>query len=130
MSRPFLAGLYRAAIRPSLFVAGILLPCSCALGASEAKHLLLDCRVVDETDHIRLALGTVKKDPHNPLFVEEKPWEVRFDNLYANVVFDADEERYKCWYSPFIIDPATSRTGEQERRSISYREALSRRGGR
>ena len=29
---------------------------------------------------------------------------MRFDNLYGNVIFDKDEEIYKLWYSPFIVD--------------------------
>lgn len=68
------------------------------------KHLLLDSRVVEQTTNARLAVGSVDKHPANPLFEEDKPWEVRFDNLYANIIYDTEEQLYKCWYSPFIRD--------------------------
>ena len=48
-----------------------------------AKYLLLDARIIDRTDNARLAVGTVKKHPAKALFREDKPWEPRFDNLYA-----------------------------------------------
>ena len=40
----------------------------------------------------------------NPLFVEDEPWEQRFDNLYGNVNYDEEDRLYKCWYSPFVVD--------------------------
>jgi len=90
-------------------------------GPVRDKHVLLDSRVIGSAENARLALGSVVKDPHSPLFVEDKPWEVRFDNLYANVLFDQDERRYKCWYNPFIICEATSNTPRAERASLPYR---------
>jgi hypothetical protein len=68
------------------------------------KYLMLDSRVVEQAANARLRVGTVVKHPANPLFKEDRPWEVRFDNLYANILYDADEQLYKCWYSPFIRD--------------------------
>jgi hypothetical protein len=87
-------------------------------------HLLLDPRVVARADQARLVLGTVEKDPRNPLFVEDRTWEVRFDNLYANVVFDDAEQRYRCWYNPFIVDEATTTTPPEARPTTSFRERL------
>ena len=55
------------------------------------RYLLLDARVVDSTENAELTLGTVHKDPRNPLFGEDKPWEPRFDNVYANVVYDEED---------------------------------------
>ena len=68
------------------------------------KFLLLDNRIIEKTVNVKLEVGKVVKHPNNPLFVEEKEWEMRFDNLYGNVIFDKDEEIYKLWYSPFIVD--------------------------
>ena len=68
------------------------------------KFLLLDNRIIERTENVKLEVGKVKKHPSNPLFKEEKDWEMRFDNLYANVIYDKEEKIYKCWYSPFIID--------------------------
>jgi len=71
---------------------------------SRDRFLLLDSRVVAQTKNARLAVGTVEKSKHNPLFGEDNPWEVRFDNLYGNVFYDETAKLYKCWYSPFIVD--------------------------
>src|ERR1700691_4240035 len=67
-----------------------------------AKRLLLDPELVEHADGVALKLGTVVKEARNPLFGEDKPWEIRFDNLYANVIFDNSENIFKCWYNPFI----------------------------
>jgi len=79
------------------------------------KYLLLDSRVVESARNARLTVGTVRKHRNNPLFAEDKPWEPRFDNLYANVLYDEDENLYKCWYSPFIIDESTTNTPKEDR---------------
>ena len=68
------------------------------------RYLLLDSRIVANTENAKLVLGNVQKHKGNPLFEEDKPWEKRFDNLYANVIYDEEEQIFKCWYSPFIID--------------------------
>ncbi|MBN2308455.1 MAG: hypothetical protein JXR94_05755 [Candidatus Hydrogenedentes bacterium] len=80
--------------------------------------LLLDTRVVERAEGAGLVLGTVEKEARNPLFVEEKPWEVRFDNLYANVFLDGGV--YRLWYSPFIIDEVTSATPLAARATERY----------
>ena len=69
-----------------------------------SKYLLLDNRIIEKTENVRLEVGKVEKHEANPLFGEEKEWEMRFDNLYGNVIFDKEENIYKCWYSPFIVD--------------------------
>ncbi len=86
------------------------------------KYLLLDDRIIGHVIGGRLALGSVQKHPTNPLFGEDKPWEVRFDNLYPNVLLDVDG-LYKCWYSPFIIDERTSLTPAEMRGKVSYIDA-------
>ena len=86
-----------------------------------SRYLLLDSRLIDRLDNARLALGSVKKHPANPLFREDKPWEPRFDNLYANVLYDEHDKLYKCWYSPFIVDKAASATARADRARVPYR---------
>ena len=69
--------------------------------------------------------------PHikrNLLFAEEKPWEPRFDNFYANVLYDEDEDLYKCWYSPFIIDQSTTNTPKKGRVNGGKENNIVRRG--
>ncbi|MEM7291253.1 MAG: hypothetical protein AAF412_12940 [Pseudomonadota bacterium] len=68
------------------------------------RYLLIDDRIIERVENASLQPGKVKKHPANPLFSEDKPWEVRIDNVYANVIFDQEEQLYKCWYSPFIVD--------------------------
>ena len=65
------------------------------------RYLLLDSRVVESTENARLTVGVVQKDRNNPLFKEDKPWEPRFDNPYCSVIYDEEENIYKCWYSIF-----------------------------
>jgi len=79
------------------------------------KVLVLDSRIIDNVQNAKLTLGNVKKHPANPLFGEDKPWEPRFDNVYANVIYDEEDKIYKCWYSPFIIDERTTSTAENKR---------------
>ena len=92
--------------------------------------LLLDDRVIERTENARLAVGQVTKSEHNPLFVEDRPWEVRFDNLYANVLYDKEEKLYKCWYSPFIVDRSAQGMTFEERTTRDLRTTGGSRDGR
>ena len=58
--------------------------------APRTRFLLLDSRVIEKTANAQLTVGTVRKDPNNPLFGEDKPWEPRFDNPYCSVIYDAE----------------------------------------
>lgn len=80
------------------------------------RHLLLDERIIEDVQNAELTLGTVTKHDANPLFGEDKPWERRFDNLYANIIFDEEEQLYKCWYSPFIVSHTTVGMTMEERK--------------
>ena len=91
------------------------------------SFLFMDPRNIDNIHNAQLKLGSVDKHPNNPLFGEDKPWEVRFDNLYANVWFDPERfigKPFKLWYNPFIVDRATSNTPEEEKTPGSYKEIL------
>ncbi len=93
-----------------------------ALAAQRSRFLLLDGRIVDKTVNAKLAVGTVRKHKANPLFIEDKAWEMRFDNLYGNVIYDETDKLYKCWYSPFIIDaPWSRKMTVEERQKTRYR---------
>ena len=123
--------------RPSYGLCSIGLACSwlttaavdlstipaCAADAPPAKSLLLDARVVESTAGVRLQLGQVKKDPANPLMGADRPWEVRLDNLYPNVLFDEGDKLFKCWYALFLIDVAAQKTSRNQRKHVSYNDA-------
>ena len=85
------------------------------------RYLVLDSRIIEKTENAQLTVGVVQKDKHNPLFGEDKPWEKRFDNLYANVIFDQEDQLYKCWYSPFIVDLSAKGMTLQQRGQTGYR---------
>jgi hypothetical protein len=101
------------------FIVILVLGISIAYGND--RYLLLDSRIIDSTENTELTIGKVQKHKANPLFEEDKPWEMRFDNLYANVIYDEQEKIYKCWYSPFIIDISSKGLTIQQRRERDYR---------
>ncbi len=96
---------------PSFVFSSVLLTISLLVGyfysleqSTTTKYLLLDERLIDHTENARMVVGTVRKHEANPLFIEDKPWEKRFDNLYGNVLYDSTSMSYRLWYSPFIVD--------------------------
>ena len=81
---------------------------------------MLDSRIIRTVTGGRLRIGNAVKEPCNPLLSEDMPWEVRFDNLYPNVVYDADAAVWRLWYNPFIIDEVVSNTPPEDRKGITY----------
>lgn len=123
---------YSRGYRIALAAAGILAAVgalSCGTASSDPaeseapsnRHLLLDSRIVESVSDARLRIGSVSKHEQNPLLREDKPWEPRFDNVYANVIYDEQEGVYKCWYSPFIVDERTTSTPIDERTPAHHR---------
>jgi len=102
----------------------------CAIGCAAAwaapvartKYLLLDSRLVSRTENAVLRVGRVRKHRANPLFAQDRPWEARADNVYANVLYDEKAKLYKCWYSPFIIDTAHATTPKSKWEAVTYRQ--------
>ena len=93
---------------------------------AQDRHLLLDARIVASTEKAKLVLGKVRKYRGNPLFEEDNPWEKRFDNLYANVIYDEAEQMYKCWYSPFIVDNSSKGMTLEQRKEAKYKAPWNR----
>ena len=113
-------GIIACAIAVSLYQT------SSAIDETERKprqrYLVLDDRIIEATHNAVLTVGTVTKHPSNPLFIEDKPWEKRFDNLYGNVIFNEEKNIYQCWYSPFIeimLEPAMYKPTGQSSTVIS-----------
>ena len=84
------------------------------------RYLLLDQRIIDRVENATLRVCRAEKDTANPLLKEDKPWEVRYDNLYPNVRRDPATELYQCWYSPFIVDEAARDTPVADRSKTKY----------
>lgn len=68
------------------------------------KHLVLDPRVIQSVTNAKLTHGTVEKEPRNPLFHADRPWENALNNLYPNVLWDAEAQRFKLWYKCVLTD--------------------------
>jgi len=88
---------------------------------TRTRHLLLDSRIVGNTENAKLCVGTVKKHPDNPLFGEDKPWEQRYDNMYPSVIHDEADGLYKLWYDPFIYDNSAKGMTLAQRHAKGYR---------
>ena len=99
------------------------------MGWKRRRFLLLDTHIVEHAQNAELTLGVVRKHSGHPLFGEDKTWEMRFDNLYANVVYDDEEHLYKCWYSPFIVDNSSKGMSPQQREEVKYRAPRNREMG-
>jgi hypothetical protein len=93
----------------------------CAGEIKQDRYLLLDARIVESAENAKLTLGKTEKSKHNPLMKEDKPWEKRYDNLYANVIYDQQDKIYKCWYSPFIVDNSATGMTLEQRKSKRYK---------
>jgi len=107
----------------------LIFSCANDIKTQRTHFLLLDKQIIAETENAVLKVGTVLKHEANPLFVEDRPWEKRFDNLYGNVLFDEKERIYKCWYSPFIVDYSAKGMTLEERDTKSYEDPMDREMG-
>jgi len=91
---------------------------------AQTRYLLLDNRIVDKTENVRLINGKVKKHPANPLLVADKPWEIAFGNMYPSIIHDEGNEVYKCWYNLWVIDKAHESTPPDQRHTKLYKPTL------
>jgi len=87
------------------------------------RFLVLDSRIIESTKHVRLTVGAVRKDENNPLFKEDKPWEPYISNLYGYVIYDEQDNLYKCWYNGFIESKMESTTPLEKRAWVNWHES-------
>ena len=85
------------------------------------RYLLLDSRVIENTENAKLSVSMARKHPANPLFGEDKPWEQRYDNMCPSVIHDEADGLYKLWYDPFIHDSSAKGMTLEQRHTTSYR---------
>jgi hypothetical protein len=101
----------RSLVRIALVLSAMTSACPGSLAAdpylvprTPHKQLVLDTRVIQSTAGAKLTVGTVAKDPHNPLFRADRPWENALNNLYPNVHYDAPQRLFKLWYKCVLAD--------------------------
>ena len=72
--------------------------------ASElAIRLFVDPRVASQHQpHWSPVVGPVAKSPHNPLLIEDRLWDVRWDNTYITARYDHATDRFRMWYNGFV----------------------------
>ncbi|MCE9553373.1 MAG: hypothetical protein K8T91_08355 [Planctomycetes bacterium] len=96
--------------------------------APRDTYLLLDSRLIEKTEGVRLRVGRPTKHPANPLFGEQHPWEPRFDNLYPNVLYDEQQKIFRCWYDTLVVDAMSSKTPHEKRPVTKYGRSERRTG--
>ncbi|KPK49989.1 MAG: hypothetical protein AMK72_03210 [Planctomycetes bacterium SM23_25] len=87
------------------------------------RYLLLDSRIIESSHNAKLTVGAVRKDKHNPLMKEDRPWEPYYSNLYGKVVYDEQDKLFKCWYSIFIESRLESDTPRAKRAWAKWTES-------
>lgn len=101
----------------------------------EKKYLFLDRGIIDghNSENVILKLNQlIKDDENNPMFKEDyfsnpsRPWEVRYDNGYPNVIYDKEENIFRCYYTLFIHDSESENTLLNERPNRQYEPNYSR----
>lgn len=112
MGGPDLCGVIRLSAAMRLGVLLISLATLAAASADEPvllapqprKHLACDPRLIERVENARLVLGKPEKAAENPLFQADKAWENSLNNLYPNVLWDADAKLFKLWYKCVLAD--------------------------
>lgn len=75
--------------------------------------------------NVQLKVSKIQKDTeNNPMFVTDynsgKPWEVRIDNGYPNVIYDKKYKKYRCFYTLCITDDLTEKNFALNRTLTEY----------
>ncbi len=68
-----------------------------------AVRLFVDPRVASQQQqHWSTVVGPVAKSPHNPLLIEDRLWDVRWDNTYITARYDHATDKFRMWYNGFV----------------------------
>ena len=71
--------------------------------ARDHVFLLVDPTVVsDRGDSWEVVINQPIKEPSSPLLVEDKLWDVRWDNTYPTARYDPETKKYRIWTNAFI----------------------------
>jgi hypothetical protein len=67
-----------------------------------SQRRVIDPRHIERTENLRVRLTPATKHPNNPLMIEDRPWEIRWDDMKPNVSYDPRRGLFELWYTPFI----------------------------
>lgn len=65
-----------------------------------AAQLFVDRVLVRDSERVWFSQHRGRKHPDNPVLKPELPWEGWRAEIFGNVIYDADEKRFKMWYLP------------------------------
>ena len=83
-----------------------------AMVFNHERQLFIDNFCMETLDGVRRRFHTARKHPGNPLMQPQMPWETDYIQMYGNVLFDTDHNRFRMWYSARY-------TPEGEKRSLN-----------
>ncbi len=85
-----------------------------------------------EMANVKIDVESARKE-NEILFTEDffneeapKDWEVRYDNGYPTVFYDPYLEKYRCYYSTFVLDESSSEVSLAERKHKDYEPSIHR----
>ncbi len=90
-------------------------------------YFFFDTACTEKLNNAQVLPGAMEKSALNPLFTEEffadppRKWEVRYDNGYPNVFWDAAAGIYRCYYTLFVHDADSESTPLAQRRHKNYK---------
>ena len=121
VGRPLAAGAEVCPAEPRIRDVGATVPAPpTPIEVGRAKQLFIDDWVVEETSNLRRTLHPVKKHPHNPLLVADKPWEGTMVLLYGAVHRDEATEKFHMWYLAWNSYNAKKENRPNEKSFICY----------
>lgn len=101
-----------------------------AMSPQSATYFFFDRGLLNPQacENIRTRVCPAEKDgENNPMFTEgafetpARPWEVRYDNAYPNVIHDEETGLYHCYYTLFTRDDDSRGVPRSERAARRYR---------
>lgn len=97
------------------------------------KYLFFDRGLFNgyQMSNAKISLNQIKKE--GKVFFKEdffsepqRRWEVRYDNGYPNVIYDEEEQLYRCYYTLFTYDEDSEHTPLSERPGRQYQPTAGR----
>lgn len=86
-------------------------PDSTMLQIGSGKQLFFDNVLLQSVQDVKRTIHTPEKVDVNPLIVSDQPWEAvtYFSPGTWNLIYDGNDERFKCWYGDWHYDAEKER---------------------